>query len=641
MRTNPRTLLLAGIPALLALTAFAPGRPTDAVAYRWTRGERRIYRLEQRSSARADLRPLMQDAPNAGTNNKPAPALPGMAQSIDITVRGDWTTTVIERKDDGALVACALENPVVTLKSGGREAESAAIAAALARTSFADVDRRGRVRSVRFDPALDRGTQGFVRSLLGATQFVTPENSTASPGPWVTSEEDAAGSYVARYEPLGRDSEGLAFRKRKLHYRNPAQDASLAPGETPLLPTIQPRLNLLARFDARRGRLLFLRGMEAQTAVLRGKTVARTSAFLSLALARSETLGRAELAALRRANVDAGGQSASLSAIPTVEEIRATSRRSTLGSDTLPTLLAELAQIERSGASREAGTALYLKFRALAYLRPDACAALGKILADAEAGSPTFAILAGALSAVGSPAAQAALCGVIEARPAERVALLRLVPALGLAPRPTPETETLLRRLAFGSPDGAVATTAQLALGSIARTLATSNPDRARQITDLFLKKASGPSSPRDAQQTLLVLGNIGSTRVLPAIRRHLSARTPAIRDAAVCALRFVPSSEADALLTHALAADGDATVRAGAALALGYRRMTPGSFRAQRLALLRDKSRDVRLAVLQNLAAARRDHPEVVELARSISIKDADKAVRKAAKAILRSRAA
>jgi len=60
------------------------------------------------------------------------------------------------------------------------------------------------------------------------------------------------------------------------------------------------------------------------------------------------------------------------------------------------------------------------------------------------------------------------------------------------------------------------------------------------------------------------------------------------VRGAAAAALRWIKAPNVDSLLCTALATDADAGVRVEAATALGFRTMTPETFKAHRIAFQR-----------------------------------------------------
>jgi hypothetical protein len=298
----------------------------------------------------------------------------------------------------------------------------------------------------------------------------------------------------------------------------------------------------------------------------------------------------------------------------------------------MESLLAELANLEMSADETKDETTLYLKFKALVYLQPPSSSILGELLTTSHPSSATARILTGALGAVGHREAQEALVSAIESRLEDWPALATLIPVLGSVSLPTPLAEDTLQRLASNSADWNIATTAQLALGAMARRLAEQSPERAAKIVDWAIKNLDSSSSAEVTKQWLLVLGNTGSTTALPGIARFGNDASPELRAIATSALRFIKSSQVDDLLIKILASDSDARVRLEAAVALGFREMNAGSLAAQKQAFLKDKAVNVRLAVLKNLWQTHEAFPEIRQLVKQSAARDASKEVRKAA---------
>ncbi len=108
------------------------------------------------------------------------------------------------------------------------------------------------------------------------------------------------------------------------------------------------------------------------------------------------------------------------------------------------------------------------------------------------------------------------------------------------------------------------------------------NHPTAISIVDWAVKELEAASSLEARRQMLLVLGNAGSVRALPAIAQFLSSPESVVRATAASALRWIESTEGEALLLKALASDADASVRLKAAGALSFREMSAAVFSEQ-----------------------------------------------------------
>jgi hypothetical protein len=294
-----------------------------------------------------------------------------------------------------------------------------------------------------------------------------------------------------------------------------------------------------------------------------------------------------------------------------------------------------LARAEKGAAGALGETSLYLKFKALVYLRPEVSVRLGGSLATARAPGVALRVLGPALADSGRPEAQAVLIAVLHARRNDWPALAELIPTLARTRAPTPAVEGVLLELASAN-NADVSSTAQLALGTLAHSLTTFTPARADVIVSWAVAQLEVARSPAQRRQMLLVLGNAGSAAAWPALRTSLHAVEPEVRGAAVTALRGLKGAEVDAALCAALTADPDAGVRLEAARTLNARSMTAATLAAHASALGQEDSPGVRLAVLRNLGRAGQAFPEAAELIRGPAANDPTPEVRTAAAALL-----
>jgi hypothetical protein len=249
-------------------------------------------------------------------------------------------------------------------------------------------------------------------------------------------------------------------------------------------------------------------------------------------------------------------------------------------------------------------------------------------------------IVSGALGAAGHAEAQAALASAIEEHARDWSTLATLIPELGGVRSPTPRAEEVLLKLAFGSPDFKIASTAQLAFGTAARNLGDSSPERSARITGRITKKLESAESENESEnekmQLLSALGNTGAARTLPVIKKFARESSPGLRAAALSALRLVNDNQADVLLARALTSDPDAAVRLDAAFTLGFREMNVATYRTQRRVFLNNRSVNVRLEVLQNLWRAHEAFPDVRQIIKRAATGDAAEEIRAAASRII-----
>jgi hypothetical protein len=585
-------------------------------------GRRLIYQVDFGSESASDLGAIFAEGQS------------GLSHVFEANLQGELAVIVLEANAEHASVVYQFRRAEVQFQSDGRDAsdQSQLIQADLARPVFGCVDGRGRVLSVRFDPATGTLAQHLARTLLAATQFVGPA-ADADPGTdWDAEEDDPNGTFIAHY----RVQADRTVHKSKLRYLQPKQDKKK--GRTVVLtPTIKSEGEYVATIDTAAHCLVAISASDAQSATLQNKLIGQGDLKLEMRLIRKEEPTPAELVALRTTEAELAktARAVPLCVATSPKEGGLAIQRQELGSATLQSLLADLARTEAaSPQEQEKGTTrLFLKFKALAIMRPESCVRLGELLTSAEVGSLKMCVLTDALEAAGHAKAQAALIAAIQGRRGDWPALALLIPALGSAESPTPQAEQTLQSLAFGTQDKNITATARLALGNLARTLGEESPTRAAKIVDRLLQQLAAPTAADSRWQLLLALGNAGSTQALPTLTRFLDDPAPDLRGAAAWALRWIDSPQADLLLTtKVLSSDRDPAARLEAVRALRFREETPANFEAQEKALATEAEAAVRLALLSNLWDARESHPQARRLVEQAAAHDSAAAVREAA---------
>lgn len=617
-------IVLAVLLSGSALWFHARRAAVASPVYRLVAGQKLVYALGYDNTVNADLTALLPGADGGGA------AASGMTQKVKTQISGKWIAVVVKSTADERVMACHLEDASVDIQAGASDVsqQAAQVKSDLARPFWVRQSARGRIEDVRFDEQTPASSQAFARALLSWWQFVTPgpnpNSEQKNDQTWESTESDTAGRYIARYAPAPdaapaktaddataddttraqsgiADESGALFRKTKVRYLPPPAPQNTTT-EAASANEVKSDANLLARFGD--GVLQALSGSENQTLSMTGQGVATSQTNVALRLMKSEPVADAALQSLRDANAqnEKTSKAVELFAVPDADEMRQTTRKNTLAEETVGSLLEQLAQAQKSGATND--SQLYAKLRALAEVEPKSCESLGAVLMIAPAQNLTFHILSQALSAARGDAAQQALLQVTRARIQDEGAAAQLIPLLGMTATPSPDTQKLLAEIARSS-DVALSSTAQLALGNIARSLATSDSARSSQIVDELVSQLARARDDIARQQILLTLGNTGSKRALDALQLYAKNKNVALRATALNSLRFVDDVRVEGLLTSALAGDSQPEARIQAALALNFRPMTPQSYAAQKTALLKDADKKVRLTVLSNLARA------------------------------------
>jgi hypothetical protein len=426
------------------------------------------------------------------------------------------------------------------------------------------------------------------------------------------------------------------IRKTKLRYLQPTPAKK---GRTiVLVPTIQTEGHYVATLDAERS-LAGISTAEAQSMTIQNKAVGHGTLNLEMRLLRKEESTATELAALCALDAELGktSKAVTLSVVKSPEEGQLDIQRQELGRATIESLLAELKALEGTMPEEKVVTRLFLKFKALAIMRPESCRTLGMLISSAEPSSVMMHILTDALESAGNAEAQAALGTAIQARANDWAALVMLIPALGAAESPTLQTEQTMQALAFGMHAQNINVTARLALGNVARNLREDSPERSKKIVDRLLKELADPASEGSKWELLLALGNAGSIHALPTLTQLLDDPAPDLRGAAAWAMRWIDSPQVDSVLTgKVLLKDPDRGVRLEAIRALRFREKTPGNFAALQKALAAENEADIRIELLRNLWDFRDMNPQARKLAEHSAETDPAAPVREAAAKLL-----
>ena len=161
---------------------------------------------------------------------------------------------------------------------------------------------------------------------------------------------------------------------------------------------------------------------------------------------------------------------------------------------------------------------------------------------------------------------------MIASRRGDWPALATLIPVLGGVRRPGEVSVDAILKVAFNATNPGVASTARLAAGTMARSIAVESPARAKPIVERLVAALNAATTVASRRELLLALGNTGSPVALTAISRFVLNDDASLRAAALSALRWIDGTRAESLLARALAADTDSTVRMAAARALEER---------------------------------------------------------------------
>jgi hypothetical protein len=590
-------------------------------------GQRWRHDLQFRASGSMDMGPI-----TAGLNL----ALSGQPfQTVQTFVGGELTTDVLEVNGQEALLAYRMPKANVRLTVNGAplvEAK-ATIEAELAEPVFARVNFQGQIQALYFSSQISDLSRNCLRGVLGATQVVLPTGDGLHDG-WEVRELTLTGASLAMYQVDPDSPEGTIALVKSLGV---SDEPRHMPGQASR--TLHPDGDLRIVFDRGLGVVQAIKGTEVLTLAVDDKAISTTKVSIELGFLKKDSLAAPELERLLRSarEITKAAPAESLKALPSGATALAGQKRQ-LGDTTLKSLEADLADEEQRADPPKDQTPLYLKIKAMIAVHPESSARWGELVQKARPQSLTMKLVPSALAKVGHEQAQAALVTILKAQANDPALFQRMIGVLVMVENPSPLLENTLRALASDAASPASASMAQLALGTVARKLEESFPERAAAIAAWAIQQEQSATSETLHSHWLLVLGNTGARAALPAIGPRLGDKSESVRAAAVSALRFIDADQAEALLIHALSTDFVADVRHAAVAAFHYRSMTKNAFEANRKALRGDKAPAVRLAAMNLLWQVRQRYAEVDLLVEAAAASDVDADIRQAARRLLSS---
>ena len=586
--TGPRRSAVAPAASHELVAAALAERPgeLEPVADRDAAGDRTRSGLQERGpwaapagsafvyDVRADLDMVMAAESASG-------------ETAEFSLEGKLRVELLARREGELLLGVALHDVVMraakndATEEGGEPLEG--LASQLAESSLVRMSEAGDTLAYRFPASMEPEARNWIRTLVAAARFVVPEEHETT---WETTETDATGRFLARYEHL----DACRVRKEKLRYLDAVQV-----GESALLPEVSGGAS--GEFDLARGWL-------ARCEVEESTAFALPEAGLSL---RIGTRIRLEHSCLERcapiagdpwvgpwASLDGQGEETSSDRAERNEDLRL------LDGATLDDLLAEIEDSMTTGDP--SSFELFLarqKLAALVRLRPETLSTLQDLLVQGFLDDGVAEVVLSAVGAAGTSASELFLTELVSDEQVMLSHRLGAVVSLFQLEHPSPETFAAIRGLVLRSDVSAdLGNSSLLLLGALASV--SEGPVKADQIASLLALKESAS----DASLWLRALGNCGGGEILEAVTPYLDHADHALRLAAVESLRGVPGQSAFELLDRMARADASLDVRAAAAELLGQR-WDDGAETAVRQILENDSSAIVRSRALNGVALA------------------------------------
>lgn len=488
-------------------------------------------------------------------------------------VVAELRTTVLDRRGDEVLVRHQFGG-MQCLDAAGRPIGDDPVQAAFAAAANTPVLERlagdGAVRGFGFAAGLDGDQRNFLRGLLAVVTFRAPVGGATE---WTCTEADTTGEYEAAYrrEPAAATGEIAIVRTRQRY-------TAVGSGE---VPEHELRGCGRARFSTRLG-------WPCGSAIDEGTTlrmpfdlqvVAARAASAELLEAGMVTVAAGEVR-WAAADAPAGGVGEVVGSFAAASERRLWEQR--LAGASLDQVLAEIAAaLAAVPADHTAVDAAFQRLQWLVKLDARTAAAIANAVTAGQLGGDVAGVALGALGAAGTAAAQDALVAVR----AERSLPLGIreqatVATLQLA-APSAELVAGLAHDAASDFDGRG--NAMLVLGALAGRSAPLADGRTVAAT--LLAGEAEAAARGELATWLLAIGNAAPPETLAVVQRHADDADPAVRGAALAALRRVTDPAAVALLAAHGLGDQDVGVRREAVLGLG-RRSEPAAREAlQRIA--------------------------------------------------------
>ncbi|HEX2568290.1 MAG TPA: HEAT repeat domain-containing protein [Polyangia bacterium] len=524
-------------------------------------GEQSIYRL----SIEQDI--AFHQQAQAGPNGKPGAPVPA-GPGFHYHLAGEWQATVVDASDEEVHVELRLVNPELSMTTEGRDTIDAAtrrrLLYALALPHFAALAPSGAVKNIYFARECDTLSRGFLRLVLGETQFVAPDVRSEQ---WETEEADTTGRYVASYQ---KQFDGGRYKKQKRRYLQLSTANGLITPPPGLTPKLTSDYQIAVGSDQWPDDL---RGQQ-QLEVESGNGFPTVSSKLDVSLKRTARQRNAS-----RIGAFANERGRLQSETPYSGTALAINERDQdlrmLDGATLTQLLAAAAALpegKENEEKRNRATAVLLeKLRSLLRLEPgqaDAAVQAARTAADPRVAD----LLVGALEAASTAESIHGLGELARDQSLSHDLRMHATASLGLAEKPTGDALTALREVSRES-DPDLRSTAQLALGNAGKNFGQNNePTSAKSVVEELKSALRSATSPEEQAVYLRALGNTASAEALPPIVEALKSPLLAVRQAAVEALRLIPDPGVDRIIAGVLSSDTEATIRRSAVFAMSFR---------------------------------------------------------------------
>lgn len=425
----------------------------------------------------------------------------------------------------------------------------------------------GRIRELDVVNGTSPLALGIERAIASAFEVAVKPGST-----WTATEVDATGTYTAEYRQA--DEPGR-YSKHKVRYEPlPTTGPSALLGGLKLVPKVRSSTGEVRVGD---GTLQLVRLHDELSVPASAGVSLDSSTELEVSLTKRDSApADPGWVATRAALVPAGENRARLGGgvdksfdqlridgltfdgVVQALEAEPTDDAASQGT---PRKATDADATETDGAKRQALQSRSRYFTALSALLRQDPKNVPKAVERIRRNSPATIVLLDALAASGDASAQAGLVTMV--RDAKMTPMLRQSAAFSLI-RTQAATEATVRALIELMDDPAVGAFAVYGLGTAARRLRESNQAPLALVATQALLNRLGHVKGGRLIDVLRGISNSGYSGALPAVRPYLADKDPALRGAAVEAVRLMDDPTVDGVIAHALQ-DQDESMRLSA----------------------------------------------------------------------------
>jgi hypothetical protein len=508
---------------------------------------------------------------------------PAGERPVEIALSGDWVSTVIAVRPGEYDAAIQLVDARLN---------RAQALARLNRRFWATYGSDGALRAIHFFKDVDPADRNLLQTIATTMQLVC---STPDRPVWTAMERDGAGNYLAIYQRPDWNS----VVKRKLKYLY-ADGAAGAPVDGMDVVVNQSELRFSLDPD---GGIAALEGSDRLRTGLPLADAGQLTASTEIHLAGLRR-GRAPelIGSLARASSNVESSPVVTHMLDPEQDLARRDAHLLEGRTTKSLLEAAIAEQDDS--------LLQDRLAALFRRRPEAAAGAMELLRKEVVQQR----ITRALASAGSPQAVTVLGSVARDRSAPSPVRIDTLSALVLVQHPSVEAMRVPATM-FDDADVRVAIAARLAGGALARAGRGEHREEADAIDAALIARYRKAREVGELCDLLGALGNSVGSATLAVIAEARSDSRAEVRGAAARALRNAEGTDADRLLAETMTADSDASVRAAAIFAAGFRHpLDPTLAESLRRAAKEDSVEHVRNSAIALLSQNRGATPGIAE---------------------------